>query len=181
MQSDSLPENGIVDGALSKGVGTVEKDSIVIVKNHVPIFEELISEIDRAIQTDSDFSFSKASPSVSVPDSSAISSDLIEVVVMDEDTITLNHGLMGKQVKQKSGFEGLERGFKVGYGNVHGNRNNSKVQPKKSGNQDKRGSQSLHSPKKVEFVKESTNGNPIKSSVVDVEHEHKRKQTEKID
>ena len=52
--------------------------------------------------------------------------------------------------------------------------------PKKSGNQDKRGSQSLHSPKKVEFVKESTNGNPIKSSVVDVEHGHKRKQTEKL-
>ena len=180
VQSDSLPKDGIVDGAPSEGAGTVEKDSIVIVKNHVPVFEEQISEIDRAIQTDSDFSFSKASPSVGVPDSSAISSDLIEVVVMDEDTATLNRGLMGKQVEQKSVFEGLEIGFKAGYGNVHGNRNNSKVRPKKGGNQDKRGSQSLHSPKKVEFVKELTNGNPIKSSVVDVEHGHKRKQTKKL-
>ena len=59
----------------------------------------------------------------------------------------------------------LEIGFKVGYGNVHGNRNNSKGRPKKSGNQDKSGSQSLHIPKKVESVKESTNGNPIKSSL----------------
>ena len=63
---------------------------------------------------------------------------------------------------------------------MHGNRNNSKVRLKKSGNQDKRGRQSLHSPKKVEFVKESTNGNPIKSSVVDMEHGDKRKQTEKL-
>ena len=63
---------------------------------------------------------------------------------------------------------------------MHGNRNNSKVQPKKSGNQDKSGSQSLHSPKRVEFVKESTNGNPIKSSVVDVEPGYERKQTKKL-
>ena len=131
MQSNGLPKDGIVDGAPSEGAGTVEKDSIVIVKNHIPVFEELISEIDCAIQTDSDFSFSKASPFVSVPDSSAISSDLIEVVVMYKDTVTLNRGLMGKQVEQKSSFEGLEIGFKVGYGNVHGNRNNSKVRPKK--------------------------------------------------
>ena len=175
MQSDSLPKDGIVDDAPSEGVRKVEKDSIVIVKNHVPVFEELISKIDRPIQTGSDFSFSKENLSISVPDSSAISSDLIEAVVMDEDTVTLNRGLMGKQVEPKSGFEGLEIGFKVRYGNVHGNRNNSKVRLKKSGNQDKRGRQSLHSLKKVEFVKESTNGNPIKSSVVDVEHGHKRK------
>ena len=99
MQSDSLPEDGIVDSAPSEGAGTVEKDSIMIEKNHVPVFEELISKIDRAIQTGSDFSFSKASPSVSVPDSNTISSNLIEVVVMDEDTVTLNRGLMGKQVE----------------------------------------------------------------------------------
>ena len=78
------------------------------------------------------------------------------------------------------GFEGLEIGFKVGYGNKHGNRNTSKGQPKKNGNQDKSGSQSLHSPKKVESIKESTNGNPIKSSIVDVEPGHKRKQSEKL-
>ena len=63
---------------------------------------------------------------------------------------------------------------------MHGNRNNSKGRPKKSGNQDKSGSQSLHIPKKVESVKESTNGNPIKSSVVDVEPGYERKQTKKL-
>ena len=102
MQSDSLLEGGIVDGASLEGAVTVEKDSIVTVKNHVLVFEELISEINHAIQTGSDFSFSKANPIVSVPDSSTISSDLIEVVVMDEDTVTFNCSLMGKQVKQKS-------------------------------------------------------------------------------
>ena len=49
MQSSSLPEGGIIDGAPSDGGVTIEKDSILTVKNQVPIFEELISEIDRAI------------------------------------------------------------------------------------------------------------------------------------
>ena len=120
-------------------------------KNHVPIFEGLISEIDRAIQTNSDFSNSKATPTVCVPDNSTISSDLIKVVVMDEDTATINRGLMGKKVEQKSspGFEELEIGFKVGCGNVHGNKNTSKGQSKRSGSQEKSGSQFLHRPKKL--------------------------------
>ena len=100
MQLDSLPEGGIVNDAPSDGAVIVEKDSIVTVKNHVPVFEELILEIDRAIQTDSDFSFSKETPTVCVPNSSMIPSDLIEVVVMDEDTVTFKRGLMGKQVEQ---------------------------------------------------------------------------------
>ncbi|KAK9986867.1 hypothetical protein SO802_031818 [Lithocarpus litseifolius] len=137
-------------------------NSILSVQNHVPAFEELISEIDRAIQTDSDFSNSKETPTVCVPAYSAISSDLIEVVVMDEDTITLNCGLMGKEVEYISppGFEGLEVGFKVGCGNVHGNKNTSKGRPKRSGNQEKSGSQSLHSPKQVKSVEESIVGSP---------------------
>ena len=72
------------------------------VKNHVLDFEELITEIDRAIQIDSDFSNSKATPTNYVPDNSVISSDLIEVLVMDEDTVILNHDLMGKQNEQIS-------------------------------------------------------------------------------
>ena len=32
----------------------------------------------------------------------------------------------------------------------------------------------------MESIKESTNGNPIKSSIVDVEPGHKRKQSEKL-
>ena len=63
--------------------------------------------------------------------------------------------------------------------------------PKRSDNQDKGVSQSLHSPKKVESVEESTIGSPktmknwkrlitrpqilINSSIVDVELGHKRK------
>ena len=180
MQLGNLPKGGIVVGALSNGGVTIEKDSVMLVKNHIPVLEEVIAEIDRAIKTNLDFSNSKAIPTVCERNSSATSSDLIEVVVMGKDIVTLNRGLMGKQVEKKSGFEELEIGFTVGCGNVHGNRNNSKFRPKKSGNQDKRGSQSLHSPKKVEFVKESTNGNPIKSSVVDLEHGHKRKQTKKL-
>ena len=43
-------------------------------------------------QMDSDFSNSKVTPTDSV-----ISFNLIEVVVMDEDIVILNHDLMGKQ------------------------------------------------------------------------------------
>ena len=71
-------------------------------KNHILDFEELITEIDHAIQTDLDFSNSKVTPTNYVPDNSVISSNLIEVVVMDEDTIILNHDLMGKQNEQIS-------------------------------------------------------------------------------
>ena len=68
--------------------------------------------------------------------------------------------------------------------------------PKKSGDQGKGVSQSLHSPKKVEFVEESTVGSPktmniwkrlttrphilINSSIVDMEPRHKRKQAENL-
>ena len=72
------------------------------VKNHILDFEELITEIDHAIQTDLDFSNSKATPTNYVPDNSVISSNLIEVVVMDEDTVILNRDLMGKQNEQIS-------------------------------------------------------------------------------
>ena len=68
-------------------------------KKHVLDFEELITEIDHAIQIDLDFSNSKATPTDCVPDNSEIVSDLIKVVVMDEDTVTLNRELMGKQGK----------------------------------------------------------------------------------
>ena len=68
--------------------------------------------------------------------------------------------------------------------------------PKKSGDQGKGVSQSLHSPKKVEFVEESTVGSPktmkiwkrlttrphilINSSIVDMEPEQKWKQAENM-
>ena len=92
-------------------------------------------EIDLAIQTDSDFSNSKATPIDCVLDNSEIAFALIEVVVIDEDTIILNHDLMGKQGEQISppGFEGLEICFKVGCGNGQGNKSNSKGWPKRSG------------------------------------------------
>ena len=163
------------------------------VKNHVPVLKEVIAEVDRAHKTVSDFSNSKAIPTVCVPDSSVTSSDLVEVVVMGEDTVTLNRGLMGKQVEKKSGFKGLEIGFTVGCGNVHGNRNTSKGWPKRSSYQGKSGSQSLPNPKEVESVEESTIGSRTtmknwkrlttkpqilnKSSIVDVELGFKRKQT----
>ncbi|KAK7853356.1 vesicle-associated membrane protein 714 [Quercus suber] len=195
-QSGNLPKGGSFDGALADGCVAFKKDVILTVKNHIPVFEELITKIDRAIQTDSDFSNSKATPTDCVPDNSVISFDLIEVVVMDEDTVILNRDLMGIQVEQKSplGFEGSKIGFKVGCGN--GNKNTSKGRPKRSGNQDKSVSQSLHGPKNVESVEESTIGSPKtmknwkrlttrpqilnSSSIVDVELGHKRKQTENL-
>lgn len=142
-------------------------------------------------QIDSDFSNSKVTPTDSV-----ISSNLIEVVVMDEDTVILNHDLMGKQGEQISspGFEGSEIGFKVGCGDMQGNKNNGKGRPKRSDNQDKGVSQSLYSPKKIESVEESTIKSPktmknwkrlttrsqilINGSIVDVEPGNKRKQEE---
>ena len=96
-QLGSLPEGGSFDGASANGGVTVDKGAILTVKKHVPDFKEFITEIDRAIQTDSDFSNSKATPTDCVPDNSEIAFALIEVVVMDEDTIILNRDLMGKQ------------------------------------------------------------------------------------
>ena len=58
------------------------------------------------------------------------------------------------------GFEGLEICFKVGCGNVQGNKNTSKGRLKRSGNKDKSVSQSLHSPKEVKPMEKSTIGSP---------------------
>ena len=49
MQSGNLPKGGSFDGAPTNGGVTVEKDAILTVKNHVLDFEELITEINRAI------------------------------------------------------------------------------------------------------------------------------------
>ena len=98
----NLPKSGSFDNALADGGVTVENDAILTKKNHVLVFEELITEIDRAIQTDLDFSNSKATPTDCVPDNSVISSDLIEVVVMDKDTVILKRDLMGKHGEQIS-------------------------------------------------------------------------------
>ncbi|KAF3946195.1 hypothetical protein CMV_027509 [Castanea mollissima] len=88
-------------------------------------------------------------------------------------------------------FEGSDIGFKVGYGNVQGNKNKSKVRPKRSGNHEKGVSQSLYGPKKVEAEEESKNGSPktkknwkrlaraqiiSNSSTADMDSKHKRKQ-----
>ena len=161
-QLGSLTEGGSFDGALANGGVTVDKGVIMIVKKHVPDFEELITEIDHAIQTGSDFSNSKATPTDCMPNNSEISSNLIEVVVMDEDTIILNCDLMGKQGEQisPSGFKRLEISFKFGCGNGQGNKSISKGWPKRSGNRDKGVSQSMHSPKEVESVEKSTIGSP---------------------
>ena len=176
-QLGSLTEGGSFDGALANGGVTVDKGAIMIVKKHVPDFEELITEIDHAIQTGSDFSNSKATPTDCMPNNSEISSDLIEVVVMDEDTIILNCDLMGKQGEQISlpGFKRLEISFKFGCGNGQGNKSISKGWPKRSGNRDKGVSQSMHSPKEVESVEKSIN-----SSIVDVEPGKKMKQTKNM-
>ena len=118
-------------------------------KNHILDFEELITEINHAIQIGSDFSNSKATPTNCVPNNSEISSNLIEVVVMDEATVILNCDLMGKQGEQISppGFKGSKISFKVGCGNGQGNKSTSKGRPKKSGNKDKGVSQSMHNQK----------------------------------
>ena len=168
-QVGSLPEGDSFDGAPADSGVTVEKDAILTMKNHVSIFEELITESDRAIQTNSDFSNLKTIPTDCVPNNSVISSNLIEVVVMDEDTVILSSDLMGKQGEQLPPpiFEGSEKGFKVGCGNVKGNKNISKGWPKRRGNIDKGVSQSLHSPKKVEFVEKSYNWEPESNDELD--------------
>ena len=81
-------------------------------KNHIPVFEELIMENDCAIQTNSKFSNLKTTPTDCMPNNRVFFSDLIEVVVMDEDTIILNRDFMGKQGAPV--FKGSEIGFKVG-------------------------------------------------------------------
>ena len=78
-------------------------------KNHIPVFEELIMENDCAIQTNSKFSNLKTTPTDCMPNNRVFFSDLIEVVVMDEDTIILFMGTQGAPV-----FKGSEIGFKVG-------------------------------------------------------------------
>ncbi|KAF3962510.1 hypothetical protein CMV_012983 [Castanea mollissima] len=138
-QVGSLPEGGSFDGAPANGGVIVEKDAILTVKNHVLVFEELVTETDRAIQTDSESSNSKTIPTDCVLDNNVISSNLIEIVVMDEDTVILNRDLIGKQSEQISPpvFEVSKKGFKVGCGNVIGNKTTSKGRPKRSGNIDK--------------------------------------------
>ena len=78
------------------------------------------------------------------------------------------------------GFEGLEIGFKVGYGNKHGNRNTSKGQPKKMVIKIKVGVNLCIAQKKWSLLRSLQMENPIKSSIVDVAPGHKRKQSEKL-
>ena len=133
-----------------------------------------------------------------VPDNSEISLDLIEVVVMDEDMVNHNCDLMGKQGEQISplSFKGSHIRFKVGYGNGQGCKGTSKGQPKRNGNKDKGVSQSMHSPKVVEFVGESTIESSkammswkrlttrprtfINSSIVNMEPRQQKKQAENV-
>ena len=97
-QLGSLPKGGSFDCAPANNGVMVDKGAIFTVKKHVPNFEELIMEIDRVIQTDSDFSNSKATPTNYMPDNGEIDSDLIEVVDMDEETIILNRELTSNKV-----------------------------------------------------------------------------------
>ena len=59
MQLGSLIEGGSFEGVPTNGGVTIDKGAIMTVKKHILDFEELIAEIDRAIQTDLDFSNSK--------------------------------------------------------------------------------------------------------------------------
>ena len=85
----------------------MEKVTNLPVKNHVPNFEELVMKLNCAIQTDYNFSNPKVIPTDYVTENCTISSDLIGVVVMDEDAIILKRDLMGKQNEQISppGFD----------------------------------------------------------------------------
>ena len=112
------------------------------VKNPVSGFEELVTESDHTIQTDSEFSNFKTVSMDCMPDNSVISSGLIEVAVMDEDTIILNRDLMGKQSEKISPpiFEESSISpsvFTVGCGNVKGIKNNNKGRSKRSGHRDR--------------------------------------------
>ena len=138
----------------------------------------------------SKFSNLKTPPTDCMLDKSVIPSELIEVVVMDEDIVILSRDLMGKQGTPI--FEGSKIDFMIGCGKVKGNKTTGKGRPKRNGNIDKCVSQSLHSPKRVKLVENSTTGSPkammnwkrlgtrpqtlINSSIVDVELGHKRKQ-----
>ena len=191
-QASSLLEDKSFNGASAYSGVTVENDVILLMKNHVSASKELITKVNRAIQTVSKFSNLKTPPTDYVPDNSMIPSKLIEVVVMDEDIVILNRDLMGKQGALI--FEGSEIGFMVGCGNMKGNKTTGKGRPKRSGNIDICVSQSLHSPKRVESVENSTTGSPkammnwkrlgtrpqtlINSSIVYMELWHKRKQAE---
>ena len=195
-QSGSLSEGGRFDGVSAGGGVTVEKATPLPVKNHVPIFVELVMEFDCDIQTESDFLNPKMTPTDDVTENCAISSDLIEVVIMDEDA--LNCDLMRKQRERIStlSFEGSDIGFKVGCGNVQGNKNKSKGRPKRIGNQEAGVSQSLYSPKKIASVVEPTTRSSksmkswkrfttrpyilSNSSSRNVEPGHKRKQVENL-
>ena len=97
-------------------------------KNHISVSKELITKVDRAIQTVSKFSNLKTPPTNCVPDNSVIPSKLIEVVVMDEDTVILNRDLMGNKAHQF--FEGSEIGFMVGCDNMKGNKTTGNGRPK---------------------------------------------------
>ena len=77
---------------------------------------------------------------------------------MDEDIVILNRDLMGKQGAPI--FEGSKIGFMVGCDNMKGNKTAGKGRPKRSGNIDKCVNQSLHSPKRVESVENSTTRSP---------------------
>ena len=177
---------------MADGGVIVENGVILLMKNHISVSKELIMKVDRAIQTVSKFSNLKTPPTNCVPDNSVIPSKLIEVVVMDEDTVILNRDLMGNKAHQF--FEGSEIGFMVGCDNMKGNKTTGKGRPKRSGNIDKCVNQSFHSPKRVESVENSTTGSPkammnwkrlgtrpqtlINSSIVYMELGHKRKQAE---
>ena len=127
-QASNLPEDDSFDDAPVDDGVTIKKGAILPVKNHILVSEELITEIDRAIQTNSKFSNLKMTPTDCMLNNSMISSELIKVVVMDEDTIILNHDLMGKQGTLI--FEVSEIGFKVGCGNVKGNKPLVRAGPK---------------------------------------------------
>ena len=172
---------------------------------HTSVFEELIRDIDIAINMDLVVSNLKGNQLDPIRLQDNTGCDLIEVVVTEDNPMNekwnlktrvgkdnVNSSGVASEVGFNVGFEGLEKQFKIGCGKGQGSKGTSKGRPKRNGNIDKCVSQSLHSPKRVKPVENSTTGSPkammnwkrlgtrpqtlINSSIVDVELGHKRKQ-----
>nr|POF24444.1 hypothetical protein CFP56_10662 [Quercus suber] len=138
------PLKGGSEIGLGAKVGTVA----LTAGKHTPDFEELISELDQAIQSEPVILNSKSIQVEQLKDKKDIYSGLVDIEVMDEDVTSCKRALKGKQAEPCSTSCLQDDGvsFKIDKGNGQVCSNPVKGMPKRSGINNKSGLLSLQGP-----------------------------------
>ncbi|KAK7835487.1 uncharacterized protein CFP56_023490 [Quercus suber] len=159
-------------GGSKFGLGTKVGTVALTAGKLSPDFEEIISELDQAIQSEPIILHSKSIQEEQLKDKKDIYSGLVDVEVMDEDVTSCKNVLKGKKVDPGSNSCLQDDGvrFKIGKSNGQVCSNPVKGRPKRSGIKNKSGLLPLQGPMSSEFddvMFKKPNSKEIKSDIIE--------------